>query len=88
MNTPGKSHLCPGILVAQVNGVLGNVHRMYEQLRKEGVLELVAARTVSLCGCFFCWCFLGNKNAEKEEMCKKKVFQLKFSASIQSIDKG
>lgn len=25
----------------QVNGVKGNVHRMYEQLRKEGVLELV-----------------------------------------------
>ncbi|CAL1126323.1 unnamed protein product [Cladocopium goreaui] len=30
-----------GTRIVEVNGVSGNVHRMYEQLRKEGVLELV-----------------------------------------------
>ena len=29
----------------QVNGISGNVHRMYEQLRKEGVIELVVPWT-------------------------------------------
>mmetsp|Transcript_8167 Transcript_8167/g.14026 ORF Transcript_8167/g.14026 Transcript_8167/m.14026 type:complete len:262 (+) Transcript_8167:94-879(+) len=30
-----------GTRIVEVNGISGNVHRMYEQLRKEGVLELV-----------------------------------------------
>lgn len=33
----------------QVNGVKGNVHRMYEALRKEGVLELVVPRPMNCC---------------------------------------
>ena len=53
----------------QVNGISGSVRRMYEQLRKDGVLELVAARTVSK------WqSFVGFAREKKTRVVQKQQF--------------